>query len=125
MSRIIERSDKSIDEQIKELTAEADRRMGFVESNLNNLFAHVKVDNSVSANITVRSIASDLREVIRTNVIAIMLDVLSHPQRFEMFAALSAQGLPDPAAVTGREAPHGGAHRCEQGMVGADEGRRR
>lgn len=86
---VLERSDLSIAEQIKLMDGDIDSRLFNIRSDLELALANVKINTNVTANYLADQITQNIREVVRLQAINILLDVLTHPQRFEIFATLA------------------------------------
>lgn len=86
---VLERSDLPIDEQIRQIDNDIDSKMFNVEQDLRALFAHVKLDSGFTPDMLVRHVVANIKDVVRLQAINILLDVLTHPQRFEIFATLA------------------------------------
>lgn len=57
---------------------------------LPTMFEHVRMPNDLKTH-TVQRVTDNLIEQMRQSAIIVVLDMLTHPQRFEMFAQLAAR----------------------------------
>lgn len=81
---------KTIDEQIKIIEDQMRSRRGRIEHDLTTMFEHMKMPNDMNTHM-VQRVTEDLMEQMRQSAILILLDMLTHPKRFEMFAQLAGQ----------------------------------
>ena len=82
---------KPISEQIDDMERQMRSHRMFVENALTAAFAHVKAfsTNGLQPRDVAMQIMNDMMEIVRLSTIMIMLDMLTHPQRFEMFTQLA------------------------------------
>lgn len=81
---------QSIDAQIEIMEDQMRSRRGRIESDLNKMFEHVKMPNDMNAYM-VQRVVEELVEQMRQSAILVVLDMLTHPARFEMFAQLASR----------------------------------
>lgn len=84
-------SQQSIDEQITALENQIHNRRNHMEATLGLLFMNVKSPGGYNAGVLVSQMMDDMMEQMRQSAIVIVLDMLTHPQRFEMFAQLASR----------------------------------
>lgn len=83
-------SEQSVDDQIKVIEDQIRSRRGRIESDLNKMFEHVEMPHDLNGHM-VQRVVEDLTEQMRQLAILIVLDMLTHPQRFELFAQLASR----------------------------------
>lgn len=80
----------SVDRQINIIEDQMRDRREHIERSLTTMFQSVKMPNDMNAYM-VQCVVEDLMEQMRQATIVVVLDMLTHPQRFEMFAQMASR----------------------------------